>query len=79
MAALDSEEFIAKLLGDDYVPLLDQMPDIRDFMKEMEIKEAEKLKFREENNIVHEEKKRRKSYMTEAEIIAGTRKTANKS
>ena len=43
-SALESEEFIAKLLGDEYVPLLDQMPDIRDFMNEMKNKEATKLK-----------------------------------
>lgn len=43
-AALESEEFIAKLMGYKYVPLLDQMPDIRDFMKQMQDKEAEKLK-----------------------------------
>ena len=43
-AAFESEEFIAKLMHDEYVPLLDQLPEIRDFMLEMERKEAERLK-----------------------------------
>ena len=50
-AALESEEFIAKLMGDKYVPLLDQMPEIRDFMQEMQAKEAEKLKAAEVREI----------------------------
>ena len=39
-SALESEEFIAKIMGEEYVPLLDQMPEIRDFMDEMKNKES---------------------------------------
>jgi hypothetical protein len=46
-------------MGDDYVPLLDQMPDIRDFMMEMQSKEAEKLKVLEAKQELTQKKKSR--------------------
>ena len=41
--AEESEEFIARFMGDDYVHFVDAIPEIKEFLEELKAKEAKKL------------------------------------
>ena len=41
--AEESEEFVKKFMGDDYVHFIDAIPEIKEFLEELKTKEAKKL------------------------------------
>lgn len=41
--AEESEEFIAKFMGDEYVHFIDAIPEIKEFLEELKAKETKKL------------------------------------
>jgi hypothetical protein len=42
-AAMETEPWLEEFMRDEYVPLLDQMPEVKKFLHEIEKKEAQKL------------------------------------
>jgi len=41
--AEESEEFIARFMGDEYVHFVDAIPEIKEFLEELKVKETKKL------------------------------------